>query len=84
MIHALHKLLNLNASSVNTNLGCGTLGHLCLTLAPTIYVTLSATRVVPPPNPGATPVILAGATRPKAASIRYAHYTETFNLQHVS
>ena len=49
MLHAMHKLLNSNAASVNTNLGCGTLGHLCLTLYPTVYATLSTTRVVPPP-----------------------------------
>ena len=36
-IHAMHDLLNSNAASVNTNLGCGTLGHLCLTLSPTVY-----------------------------------------------
>ena len=27
-LHAMHELLNLNAESVNTNLGCGTLGHM--------------------------------------------------------
>ena len=37
---------------LNTNLGCGTLRQLCLTLYPTVYATLSATRVVNPPNPG--------------------------------
>ena len=73
----MHELLNLNAASVNTNLGCGTLGHLFLTLSPTVYATLLTTRVVPPPNPRATPVIPAGATGPKAASIRYAHDAAT-------
>ena len=71
-IHAMHELLNSNAASVNTNLGYGTLRQLCLTLYPTVYATLSATRVVNPPNPGVRPVILAGATGPEAASIRYA------------
>ena len=73
MLHAMHELLNSNAASVNTNLGCGTLGHLCLTLSPTVYATLSRTRFAPPPNPGATSVIPAGATGPEVASIRYAH-----------
>ena len=68
-IHAIHEFLNSKAASVTTNLGYGTLGHLCLTLSPTVYVTLSTARVVPPLNPGATPVIPAGATEPKAASI---------------
>ena len=70
---AMHELLNSNAASVTTNLGCGTLGHLCLTLSPTIYTTLLTTRVVPSLNPGTTPVIPAGATGPEAASIRYTH-----------
>ena len=48
ILHAMQKLLNSNATSVSTNLGCSTLGHLCLTLSPTVYTTLSTTRVVPP------------------------------------
>ena len=70
MLHAMHELLNSNAASVNANLGCSNLGHLCLTLSPTVYATLSTTLVFPTPNPGATPVIPAGATGPEAASIR--------------
>ena len=76
-LHVMHELLNSNAASVTTNLGCGTLGHLCITLSPTVYENLSTTRVVPPLNPGATPVIPAGATGPKAASICYAHDAAT-------
>ena len=63
-LHAVNKLLNSNVASVSTNLGCGTLGHLCLTLSPTVYETLSTTRVVSPLNPGATPIIPAGVRRP--------------------
>ena len=73
MLHAMHELLNFNAASVSTNLGCSTLGHLCLTLFPAVYAILSTTRVVPPPNPGATPIILTGATGPESASIRYVY-----------
>ena len=76
-LHAMHKLLNSNAASVATNLGCGTLGHLCLTLSSTVYSTLLTKRVVPPINPVSTPVIPAGATKPEAASIRYAHDAAT-------
>ena len=88
-LHAMYDLLNSNAASVTTNLGCGTLVHLCLTLSPTIYATLLTTRVVSPPNPGATPVIPAGATGPEAESIRYAHDAATLafntfnNVNHV-
>ena len=83
-LHAMHELLNSNAASVNTDLGCGTLRHLFLTLSPTVYATLFTTRVVPPPNPGATPVIPSGATRPNAASIRYMPNAATlaFNTFH--
>ena len=77
MLHGMHKLLNSNAASVATNIGCGTLHHLCLTLSPTVYATLSTTKIVPPLNPGATFVILAGATGPEAASIWYAHDAAT-------
>ena len=76
-LHAMHELLNSNAAPVNTNLSCSTLRHLCLALSPTVHVTLSTTRVVPPPNPVATPVIPAGATGPEAAYIRYAHDAAT-------
>ena len=84
MHHSKHDLLNSNTASVNTNLGCGTLGHLCLTLPPTVYTTLSTTQVIPPPNTGATPVVPEGATGPEAASIQYAHDADTlaFNTFH--
>ena len=76
-LHTMHKLLNSNVVSVTTKLGCGTLGHLCIKLYPTVYVTLSTTRVVSPLNPGATPVIPASTNSPDAASIRYAHNAAT-------
>ena len=75
--HEMHELLNSKAASVSTNLVCGTLGHLCLNLPPTVYAALLATKVVPPLNPGTTPIIPSGATGPKAASIRYAHNAAT-------
>ena len=39
-LHWIHELLNSNATSVATNLGCGTLGHFCLSLYLTVYATL--------------------------------------------
>ena len=72
-LHGMHDLLNSNAASVATKLGCGTLGHLCLTLPPTVYATPLTTRVAPPLNPGAMPVILSVTTIPEAASIWYAN-----------
>ena len=85
-IHSLHELLNLNASSVKTNLRFGALGHLCLTLSLTVYATLLAAPVVPPPNPRAAPVIPVGTTGPISASLQYAHNAATvvFNMfQHM-
>ena len=79
-LHAMHDLLNSNAESVTTNLGCGTLGHLCLTLSTTVYANLSTTIVVVPPDHGATSVIPAGATGPEAAPIRYAHDAATLEF----
>ena len=76
-IHSLHKILNSNDAYINTDIGYGMMGYLCLTLSPTVYATLLTTRVVLPPNPGAMPIIPTGATGPKAASIRYAHDTAT-------
>ena len=76
-LHAMHEILNSNATSITTNLSCSTLGHLCLNPPPTGYATLLTTKVVPLPNPGPTPVIPAGATGPKAASIRYVHDAAT-------
>ena len=79
-LHAMRDLLNSKLASVSTNLGCGTLGHLCLTLSPTVYATLSTIRVAPPLNIGATTVIPAGTTGPKTASIQYAHDAVTLDF----
>ena len=49
-------MLSANAASVQTNLGCGTLGFLWLVVTPNVYNTLSNTPVDPPPNPGAAPI----------------------------
>ena len=68
-------------ASVTTNLVCGTLGHLCLTLSYAVYATLLTTIFVPPLTPVAKPVIPAGTTGPKAASIRYAHDSTTLDFK---
>ena len=47
----IHLKLNSNAASVQSNLGCGTLGILFLTVSPAVYATLSTTKFVPPVNP---------------------------------
>ena len=70
-ISEMHDKLNANAASVHTNLGCGTLGHLWLTLKPEVYATLSVVPFVPPENPGAAPDIPPQSTAAQIASIRY-------------
>ena len=54
--------LNSNSASVQSNLGCGTLGLLKLTVSPAIYNTLSATPFVVPVNPGSVPITPANST----------------------
>ena len=56
-IHEIHQFLSSNAASIQSNLGCGTLGLIYLTLSLTVYATLLASLFVPPPNPGATATI---------------------------
>ena len=72
-IHKIHQFLSSNAASIQSNLGCGTLGLIYLSLSPTVYATLSATPFVSPPNPGATATISPAATASQISSIRRAH-----------
>ena len=72
-IHEIHQYLSSNAASIQSNLGCGTLGLIYLTLYPTVYATLSATIFGLPPNPGATATIPSTATSAQTFSIRRAH-----------
>ena len=48
--------LNSNSSSIQSNLGCGTLGLLQLTVSPSIYNTLSVTPFVVPVKSGSVPI----------------------------
>ena len=72
-IHEIHQYLSSNAASIQSNLGCGTLGLIYLTLSPTVYANLSATLFIPSPNPGATAKIISTATAAQTSSIRRAH-----------
>ena len=69
--------LNSNAASVQSNLGCGTLGLLFLTVSPAVYTTLSTTAFVPPVNPGPEASIPTGATGTVIADLRYFHTEST-------
>lgn len=76
-IAEIHKKINANAASVQSNLGNGRLGHLALTVSDAIYNTLSATPFVPPPNPGAQAVIAVNTTAAATATIRHSFAEST-------
>ena len=75
----IHLKLNYNTVSVQSNLGCGTLVLLFLTVSPAIYATLSTTTFVPPVNPGTETIIPTGSTGATIADLRY-HHTESTNI----
>ena len=67
--------LNSNAASVKSNLGCGTLGLLQLTVLPVVYNTLSVTAFVMTINLGSSPDIPANSTGAQITKICYAFDT---------
>ena len=73
----IHLKLNSNATSVQSNLGCGTLGLLLLTVSPAVYATLSTTAFFLPVNPGPEPSIPTGLTGAVIADLRYHHTKST-------
>ena len=73
-ISEMHMKWNSNAVSVQSNLGCGTLRLLYLTVSPAVYATLSASIFVVPVNPGSEPVIPKHSTGPQIADISYAYH----------
>ena len=75
----IHLKLNSNAASVQSYLGCGTLGLLFLTVSPAVYATLSTTEFVPPVNPGPEPIIPTGSTSAAISNLRY-HHTESTKI----
>ena len=77
IIAEIHLKLNSNAALVQSNLGCGTLDLLFLTVSPAIYATLSDIAFVPPVNPGPKPNIPAGATGATISKLRYHHTVAT-------
>ena len=73
----IHLKLNSNAASLQSNIGCGTLGLLFLTVSPTIYATLSTTTFVPPVNPIPEPSIPTSSTSAVISDLRYRHTKST-------
>ena len=77
----LQLKLNTNAASIASNRGNGQLGLLYLTVKQAVYDSLSSTAFVPPVNPGANPVIPAGATGPATAELRRIHKEQVEEFQ---
>ena len=67
--------LNPNSASVQSNLGCGTLGLLQLTVSPAVYNNLSSTPFIVTGNPGSVPNIPANSTGAQITEICYAFDT---------
>ena len=67
--------LNSNSASVQSNLGCGTLGLLQLTVSSAVYDTLSVTPFVVPVNPGSIPIISANSTGAQITKLCYSFDT---------
>ena len=63
--------LNSNSVSVQSNLGCGTLVLLQLTVSPAVYNTLSAIPFIVPINPGSVPIIPANSTGAQITELCY-------------
>ena len=76
-ISKVHLKLNSNATSVQSNLGYGTLRLLQLTVYPAVYATLSATAFIALVNPGAKPTIPSIASVPHITNLCYAHDVAT-------
>ena len=73
----IHLNINSNAASVQSNLGCGTLGLLFLTISPAVYATLSTTEFVCPVNPGPEPSIPTGSTGTVIVDLWYHRTKDT-------
>ena len=67
--------LNSNSASVQSNLGCGTLCLLQLTVLPAVYNNLSLIPFILPVNPGSVPIIPANSTGAQITKLCYAFNT---------
>ena len=74
-IAEVYLKLNSKSVSVQSNIGCGTLGLLQLTVSPAVYNTLSSIPLIVPVNPGSVPIIPANSTGAQITELRYAFDT---------
>ena len=76
-ISEINLKINSNSASVQSNLGCGTLGLLQLTVSPAIYNTFSVATFVVPTNPVSAPDIESNSTGAQITELLYAFDTAT-------
>ena len=76
-ISEVNLKLNSNSTSVQSNLGCGNLGLLQLTVSSAVYNTLLSTTFIVPVNPGSVPIIPANSTGAQITELRYAFNTSS-------
>ena len=74
-VKVMNDELTGNAFSIQTNLGCGTVGYSRLTLTPAVFATISATAFIAPPNPGIQALIPANSTAIQITAINRAFDT---------
>ena len=63
--------LNSNSASVQSKLGCGTLGLLQLTVSPAVYNTLSSTPFIVAVNPVSVPIIPSNSAGAQITELCY-------------
>ena len=64
-----------NAFTIQTNLGCGTVGYSRLTLTPAVFANISITAFIAPPNPGVQALIPVNSTAIQITAINRAFDT---------
>ena len=74
-INEVNLKLNSNTDSFLSNLDCGTLGLLQLTVSPAVYNTLVSIDFIMTANPGSEPIILAKSTFAQITKLCYAFNT---------
>ena len=67
--------LNSNSASVQSNLGCGTLGLLQLTVSPAVYNTFPSIAFIVTVNPSSEPIIPGNSNDSQITELHYAFDT---------
>jgi hypothetical protein len=71
-IHSIHKLLQVNAHSIDSHLGGGAIGHLGLIVSVAAYAIVAPTHPwVNPVAPGRAPTEIAGGTAAQLSAERH-------------